>query len=145
MHFANEDATDEEIIEALKISKAYEFVSAKEGCLDYLIEQDGKNLSGGQKQRLAIARALVSDASVLIFDDSMSALDYATDASFRQELKKITDKIKIIVASRVASLGGVDRIVVLDDGCISGVGTHDELINNNEVYREIYVSQTKND
>ena len=143
MRFANENATDEEIIKALKLAQAYEFVSKKEGVLDYEIEQEGKNLSGGQRQRLAIARAMVADASVVIFDDSMSALDYATDAALRKELSNIKDKIKIIVSQRVASIGSADKIIVMDDGRISGIGTHDELLRDNEVYREIYESQTR--
>ncbi len=143
MRFANEYATDEEIIKALKIAQAYEFVSKKEGVLDYEIEQEGKNLSGGQRQRLAIARAMVADASVVIFDDSMSALDYATDAALRKELSSIKDKIKVIVSQRVASIGSADKIIVMDDGMISGIGTHDELLKDNEVYREIYESQTQ--
>ena len=143
MRFANENATDEEIIKALKLAQAYEFVSKKEGVLDYEIEQEGKNLSGGQRQRLAIARAMVADASVVIFDDSMSALDYATDAALRKELSNIKDKIKIIVSQRVASIGSADKIIVMDDGRISGIGTHDELLRDNEVYREIYESQTQ--
>lgn len=143
MKLGNDKATDEDIIKALKIAQAYDFVKTKEGELDFHIEQGGKNLSGGQRQRLAIARALVTEASVIIFDDSMSALDYATDAALRKELKLIKDKIKIIVSQRVASLNGADRIVVLDDGEMVGLGTHDELMKSCKVYEEIYYSQVK--
>ena len=143
MKLGNDKATDEDIIKALKIAQAYDFVKTKEGELDFYIEQGGKNLSGGQRQRLAIARALVTEASVIIFDDSMSALDYATDAALRKELKLIKDKIKIIVSQRVASLNGADRIVVLDDGEMVGLGTHDELMKSCKVYEEIYYSQVK--
>ena len=143
MKLGNDKATDEDIIKALKVAQAYDFVKTKEGELDFYIEQGGKNLSGGQRQRLAIARALVTDASVIVFDDSMSALDYATDAALRKELKLVKDKIKIIVSQRVASLNGADRIVVLDDGEMVGLGTHDELLKNCKVYEEIYYSQVK--
>lgn len=143
IQLGKENATDEEIIEALKMARAYEFVEKKEGKLDYVIEQGGKNLSGGQKQRLAIARALVTDASVIILDDSMSALDYATDAALRKEIKNIKDKIKIIVSQRVVSLGSADRIIVMDDGEIVDIGTHEDLLQNCEIYKEIYNSQVK--
>ena len=145
MQLGKENATDEEIINALKIAKAYEFVEQKEGVLDYVIEQGGKNLSGGQKQRLAIARALVKDASVIILDDSMSALDYATDAALRKELRNIKDKIIIIVSQRVVSLKSTDRIIVMDDGRIVDIGKHDDLLHGCDIYQEIYNSQVKND
>lgn len=145
MQLGKENATDEEIINALKIAKAYEFVEQKEGVLDYVIEQGGKNLSGGQKQRLAIARALVTDASVIILDDSMSALDYATDAALRKELRNIKNKIIIIVSQRVVSINGADRIIVMDDGRIVDIGKHDYLLHNCDIYQEIYNSQVKND
>lgn len=145
MQLGKENATDEEIINALKIAKAYEFVEQKEGVLDYVIEQGGKNLSGGQKQRLAIARALVTDASVIILDDSMSALDYATDAALRKELRNIKDKIIIIVSQRVVSLKSTDRIIVMDDGRIVDIGKHDDLLHSCDIYQEIYNSQVKND
>lgn len=143
IQFGKKDATDEEIDKALKSASAYDFVYDKEGKLDYLIEEGGKNLSGGQKQRLAIARALVTDASVIIFDDSMSALDYATDAALRKEIRNIKNKIKIIVSQRVVSLRDTDRIIVLDDGRIAGIGRHEELMDTCQVYQEIYYSQVK--
>ena len=145
IRFGKKDATDGEINYALKVAQAYDFVENKKGKLDYEIEEGGKNLSGGQRQRLAIARALVTDASVIIFDDSMSALDYATDAAMRKEIQNIKDKIKIIVSQRVVSLRDTDRIVVMDDGRIVGIGNHEYLMANCQVYQEIYHSQVKKD
>lgn len=141
IQFGKKDATDQEIDKALKSASAYDFVYDKDGKLEYLIEEGGKNLSGGQRQRLAIARALVTDASVIIFDDSMSALDYATDAALRKEIRNIKNKIKIIVSQRVVSLRDTDRIIVLDDGRIAGIGNHEELMDTCQVYQEIYHSQ----
>ena len=141
IQFGKKDATDQEIDKALKSASAYDFVYGKDGKLEYLIEEGGKNLSGGQRQRLAIARALVTDASVIIFDDSMSALDYATDAALRKEIRNIKNKIKIIVSQRVVSLRDTDRIIVLDDGRIAGIGNHEELMDTCQVYQEIYHSQ----
>ena len=141
IQFGKKDATDEEIDKALKSASAYDFVYDKDGKLEYLIEEGGKNLSGGQRQRLTIARALVTDASVIIFDDSMSALDYATDAALRKEIRNIKNKIKIIVSQRVVSLRDTDRIIVLDDGRIAGIGNHEELMDTCQVYQEIYHSQ----
>ena len=145
IRFGKKDATDGEINYALKVAQAYDFVENKKGKLDYELEEGGKNLSGGQRQRLAIARALVTDASVIIFDDSMSALDYATDAAMRKEIQNIKDKIKIIVSQRVVSLRDTDRIVVMDDGRIVGIGNHEYLMANCQVYQEIYHSQVKKD
>ncbi len=141
IQFGKKDATDQEIDKALKSASAYDFVYDKDGKLEYLIEEGAKNLSGGQRQRLAIARALVTDASVIIFDDSMSALDYATDAALRKEIRNIKNKIKIIVSQRVVSLRDTDRIIVLDDGRIAGIGNHEELMDTCQVYQEIYHSQ----
>ena len=136
------DATDEEILKALDVAQASEFVDKKEGRLDYSIEQEGRNLSGGQRQRLNIARAVVAKAKVLILDDSSSALDYATDAKLRAALKQIGNKPTVfIVAQRAQSLMHADKIIVLDDGNIAGIGTHEELLAECDVYKEIYESQ----
>lgn len=139
-----EDASDEELTEALKNSESYDFISKKEGFLDFPLEQGGKNLSGGQKQRLTIARALVKKPSVLILDDSASALDLATDARLRNNLSSLDYKpTTFIVSQRAASIMNCDLILVLDDGMLSAVGTHKELISTSSVYREIYNSQFK--
>ncbi len=136
------DATDEEIWRALEIAQAKEIVENKEGGLDYMIEQDGKNLSGGQKQRLGIARTLVGNPDVLIFDDSASALDYATDAKLRAAVKELDGKQTVfIISQRAMSIAHADKILVLDDGALVGIGTHKELLKNCTVYEEIYYSQ----
>jgi ABC-type multidrug transport system fused ATPase/permease subunit len=135
------DATDEEILEAAKIAQAIDVID-KKGGLDGKIEADGRNLSGGQRQRLTIARALVGEPDILILDDSASALDYATDAKLRAALSEIKGKITLfIVSQRAASVIDADKIIVMDDGMISAIGTHAELLKNNDVYREIYESQ----
>lgn len=140
--FGKEDATDEEIISALKISQAWDFVSEREEGLDHVLAQGGKNLSGGQKQRLAIARALVRRPEFYLFDDSFSALDFSTDKRLRDALKPYTkDSAVIVVAQRVSTIKDAENIIVLDDGKISGQGTHRELIENCQVYREIVLSQ----
>ena len=133
------DATDEELFTALKIAQAEEFVKEKGG-LDAPVEQGGKNFSGGQKQRLTIARALVRDPDILILDDSSSALDYATDAALRSALRGLKTTV-FIVSQRTSSVRDADQIIVLDDGKAVGIGTHDELMDTCEVYREIYFSQ----
>lgn len=144
LKWGKEDASDEELWEALTISQAAEFVREKEGQLDAQIEQGGKNLSGGQRQRLTIARALVKKPEILILDDSASALDYATDAKLRSAIKGMdTDTTVFIVSQRTASIMHADRILVLDDGRLAGVGTHEQLLAQCEVYREIYESQFK--
>lgn len=136
------DATEQEIQEAIEVSQSIEFVEQKEGKLDFFIEQGGKNLSGGQKQRLTIARALVRKPEILILDDSASALDFATDAKLRKALSSLEKKLTVfIVSQRAASIQFADKIVVLDDGCVAGIGTHDELLKNCSVYQEIYYSQ----
>ncbi len=141
MLWGNKNATDEEIYSALRIAQAEAIVRDKGG-LDALIEQGGQNLSGGQKQRLTIARALVGSPKILILDDSASALDYATDAALRQALKSIEgDTTTIIVSQRASSIMHADLIIVLDDGHAVGMGTHDDLLQNCEVYREIYETQ----
>lgn len=142
MRWGKPDATDEEIMEALSTAQAKEFVLAKDGGLDYEIEQGGKNLSGGQRQRLTIARALVKKPEILIMDDSASALDFATDAALRAAIAGMEgDMTVFIVSQRAASIMYADRIVVLDDGKIVGLGTHEELLSGCEVYQEIYDSQ----
>ncbi|MBP3489330.1 MAG: ABC transporter ATP-binding protein [Roseburia sp.] len=142
MRWGKPDATDEEIMEALSTAQAKEFVMAKDGGLDYEIEQGGKNLSGGQRQRLTIARALVKKPEILIMDDSASALDFATDAALRAAIAGMEgDMTVFIVSQRAASIMYADRIVVLDDGKIVGLGTHEELLSGCEVYQEIYDSQ----
>ncbi len=138
----NEKATENEMLEAVKIAQAEEFILSEEGGFDYMIEQDGKNLSGGQKQRLTIARALVKQSPVLILDDSMSALDFATDARLRIALKEnFRDTTAFIVSQRVSTVRTADIILVMDDGRLSGIGTHDELLKTCEEYREICLSQ----
>lgn len=140
--WGKKDATDAEIMDALKISQALEFVNKKEEKLDYMVEQGGRNLSGGQKQRLTIARALVKRPEILILDDSASALDFATDAALRQSIAAMPDApTTFIVSQRAASMMQADQIIVLDDGHIAGIGRHDELLENCPVYQEIYYSQ----
>lgn len=146
--WGNENASDEEIIKALKISQSYDFVFAKKNGLDEEISQGGKNLSGGQRQRLTIARALVSEPDILILDDSSSALDFATDAKLRKsldELRKSEGLTLIAVSQRASSVMYSDIIVVMDDGKIEAVGSHDELMKSSQIYREIYSSQNKED
>lgn len=144
MQMGKEDATDAEIMEALEVAQAKEFVDKKDGKLDALVEQGGKNLSGGQRQRLTIARAVVRKPDILILDDSASALDFATDAALRKSIRNMKNSPTVfIVSQRAASLMYADLIIALDDGKVAGMGTHDELLNNCEVYREIYNSQFK--
>ncbi len=146
MLWGNESATDEEINEAISLAQASDIIAKKEAGLDSLIEQGGKNLSGGQRQRLTIARALVKKANILILDDSASALDFATDAALRKAIKNIhSSPIVFIVSQRASSIMHADKILVLDDGMLCGIGTHAELLKNCEVYREIYDSQFKSE
>ena len=141
MRWGNENANDEEITEALRIAQAISVVESKGG-LDAQIEQGGRNLSGGQRQRLTIARALTANPEILILDDSASALDYATDAALRSAIRELPgDMTVFIVSQRASSIMHADKIIVLDDGCAVGIGTHDELINSCAVYREIYETQ----
>ena len=142
MKWGKEDATDAEIWEALETAQAKEVVEGKDGQLDFRLEQNGKNLSGGQKQRLTIARALIKKPQILILDDSSSALDFATDAKLRVALHNLSWKLTVFVVSqRAASVMYADDILVLDDGKLVGHGTHDELMESNEIYQEIYYSQ----
>ena len=142
MKWGKEDATDEEIYQALDIAQAREFVDQKEQGLDFRVEQNGGNLSGGQKQRLTIARALVRKPEILILDDSASALDFATDARLRKAIKENTDNMTVfLVSQRVSTIRNADHILVLDDGKIAGIGTHLQLLKENQVYKEICASQ----
>lgn len=136
------DATDDEIMAALRTAQAFEIVKEKEGGLDYMIEQGGKNLSGGQRQRMTIARALVKKPEILILDNSASALDFMTDAALRKAVREMPEPpTTFIVSQRAASVMYADKIIVLDDGRIAGMGTHDELLETNSTYAEIYYSQ----
>lgn len=142
IRYGKEEATEEEVIHAAKIAQAYDFVTAMKDGFNSEISQGGGNVSGGQKQRLSIARALVRKPEVYLFDDSFSALDFKTDAKLRAALKgETTESTVIIVAQRVSTVMDADRIIVLDEGQIAGMGTHRELMDNSEVYREIVSSQ----
>ncbi|MDF9840029.1 MULTISPECIES: ABC transporter ATP-binding protein [unclassified Paenibacillus] len=142
IRYGKDDATDEEIIHAAKVAQAYDFVSAMKEGFDSPIAQGGSNVSGGQKQRLSIARALVRRPEVYLFDDSFSALDFKTDAKLRAALKEeTTESTVLIVAQRVSTVMDADRIIVLDEGRVAGIGNHRELMENSEVYREIVSSQ----
>ncbi|MBQ7064325.1 MAG: ABC transporter ATP-binding protein [Firmicutes bacterium] len=142
LRFRKEDATEEEMWEALRVAQAAEFVESREGGLQAAVSQNGRNLSGGQRQRLTIARALVGHPGILILDDSASALDYATDAKLRQSIRRMDPSVTVLIVSqRTASIRHADRIVVLDDGEIVGIGRHEELMENCSVYQEIYYSQ----
>ena len=144
MRLGAENASDEDIVEALKTAQAWEFVSEKEGGLDYVIEQGAANLSGGQAQRLCIARALVRKPKVLILDDSSSALDYATDSKLRLAISSLEySPTVMIVSQRVSTVMHCDRIIVLEDGRCAGLGTHAELLQTCDEYREICESQIK--
>ena len=142
--WGKEDATEEEMQQALSVAQAAEVVDKKDGKLDAEVEQGGKNFSGGQKQRLTIARALVKQPEILIMDDSSSALDYATDAKLRQAIHNMPNRPTVfIVSQRAASIMYADKIIVLDDGPVAGTGTHEELLKDCSVYQEIYYSQFK--
>ena len=144
MRWGNENATDEEIVTACKLAQADEFISQFPNGYDTMIDQGGANVSGGQKQRLCIARALLTNPKVLILDDSTSAVDMKTDALLRAAFRKaIPDTTKIIIAQRVASVMDADKIVIMNNGKIDDVGTHEELFERSEIYREVYTSQNK--
>lgn len=146
LRWGNREATDEEMIEACKIAQADEFIQSFPDGYDTYIEQGGANVSGGQKQRLCIARALLKKPKILILDDSTSAVDTKTDALIRNGFKKyMPDTTKIIIAQRTSSVQDADRIVIMEGGRIDGVGTHEELLKTNRIYREVYTSQNKVD
>ena len=140
--WGNKNATEQQLVQALEIAQAADVVASKKNGLDEVIEQGGKNLSGGQKQRLTIARALVKQPESLILDDSASALDYATDARLRKAVKGLKNTTVIIVSQRTSSIMSADKIIVMDDGKIVGIGTHSQLLDSCSIYQEIYSSQT---
>lgn len=143
MLIGNPNATEKDMIGALKVAEAYSFVEKYDDFLDHEVEENGANFSGGQKQRLCIARAIVRHSETIIFDDSMSALDFLTDKNVRSNLAKFKDLTKIYVSQRATTLMHCDKIIVIDKGRIESIGTHDELMNKSKVYKEIYESQTR--
>ena len=144
LRWGDENATDEQIKRVCELAQAHSFIEEKEDGYDTFIEQGGSNVSGGQKQRLCIARSLLKSPKVLILDDSTSAVDTATDAKIRKGFREyIPETTKIIIAQRISSIEDADKIIVLDDGGVSGFGTHKELLESNEIYREVYFSQKK--
>ena len=144
LKWGKNEATEEELEKALAISQSKEFVDKKDGRLSSYVSQGGKNLSGGQRQRITIARAVIKEPDILILDDSASALDFATDAALRKAIREMKDDITtFIVSQRAASIQYADQIIVLNDGEVVGIGTHDKLINDCEIYKEIYYSQFK--
>jgi ATP-binding cassette subfamily B protein len=144
LRWGDENATDEQLVHAAKQACADEFIQNLPGKYNYDLGQGGVNVSGGQKQRLCIARAMLKQPKVIIFDDSTSAVDTKTDAMIRDALKKhAPETTKIIIAQRIASVQDADKIIVLDEGRISGIGTHDELMKSNEIYKEVFESQVK--
>ena len=144
LRWGNENATEEECIAACKMACADEFIEKMPIKYNTYIEQGGSNVSGGQKQRLCIARALLKKPKILILDDSTSAVDTATDAKIRKAFaEEIPDTTKFIIAQRISSIQDADHIIVLDDGKVNGFGTHEELLETNEIYRSVYEGQTK--
>ena len=144
LRWGDKDATDEECMEACRLACADEFIRKFPEGYDTYIEQGGSNVSGGQKQRLCIARALLKKPRVLILDDSTSAVDTATDARIRKAFKEeIPGTTKFIIAQRISSVQDADRIIVMEEGRVNGFGTHAELLGSNEIYREVYESQTQ--
>ena len=144
LRWGNENATDEELEKASKLAQAHDFIMSFENKYDTYIEQGGTNVSGGQKQRLCIARALLKNPKILILDDSTSAVDTKTDSLIRKAfLEEIPNTTKIIIAQRISSVQDADKIIVMENGEVNGFGTHEELLATNEIYREVYESQTK--
>lgn len=142
--WGNEFASEEDIINACKIAEAHDFIMSFQDKYDTVIGQTGVNVSGGQRQRLCIARAILIKPKILIFDDSLSAVDTVTERKIKKSLSEnLPDTTKIIISQKISSLSGADRIIVLDDGNINGIGTHEELLKNN-IYREIYELQSNN-
>ena len=144
LRWGDPQATDEDIARVCRLAQADEFIEKMPDKYDTYIEQGGTNVSGGQRQRLCIARALLKKPKILILDDSTSAVDTKTDKLIRKAfLEEIPDTTKIIIAQRISSIEDADKIIVMDKGCICDFGTHEELIRNNEIYREVYNSQKK--
>lgn len=144
LRWGNERATDDEIIEACKLAHASEFIENMPEKYDTVIERGGTNVSGGQKQRLCIARALIKKPKILILDDSTSAVDTKTDSQIRKAFREyLPETTKIIISQRISSIEDADKIIVIDNGTVNGIGTHEELLNNNEIYKEVYITQMK--
>ena len=140
--YSDENMSDEKMIQAAKIAQAEEFINSKADLYNSEISQGGNNVSGGQKQRLSIARAIAKDPEIYVFDDSFSALDFKTDLKLRTALEEVThDKTVIIVAQRISTIMNANQIIVLDEGKIVGKGTHEQLLKNNEIYKQIALSQ----
>ena len=145
LRYGKEDASHEELDQAADVAQAKDFIESRKERFETHLAEGGSNLSGGQKQRLSIARAVVKEPDIYIFDDSFSALDYKTDATLRRRLKEVTqDATVLIVAQRVGTIMDADQIIVLDKGEIVGCGTHEELMKTNDIYREIAQSQLNN-
>ena len=144
LRWGNKNATDEELVNACKIADAHNFISSFPDGYNTDLSQGGVNVSGGQKQRLCIARAILKKPKILILDDSTSAVDTFTDSKIRAGLRSsIPDTTKIIIAQRISSVADCDKIIILDEGCINDIGTHDELLSRNDIYKDIYESQQK--